>query len=123
VVVWRPRLGAAAERDLIDIVRWTTRNFGTRQAKSYRDLILAALGDLCGGPTIPGSRKRDDIGPDIYSLSVARRGRRARLFLLFRSLKGQIIEVVRILHVNMEIERHLPPELFEPGDLDDPSPP
>jgi toxin ParE1/3/4 len=120
--VWRPHLSAAAERDLADITRWTARKFGTGQATSYRGIILSALMELRLGPAVPGSRKRDEIGPGFHTLSVARRGRRGRHFLLYRPREGQIIEIVRILHMSMEIERHLPGDTPAPDDTGDDPP-
>jgi toxin ParE1/3/4 len=40
---WRTRLGAEAERDLANILQWTAVNFGTRQARVYRDTLLRAM--------------------------------------------------------------------------------
>ncbi len=117
--VWRARLSEKAEQDLIDITRWTARKFGARQAVTYRGIILSALMELRLGPAIPGSKKRDEIGPGLHTLSVARRGRRGSHFLLYRPREGQIIEIVRILHMSMEIGRHLPqdtPPGDDPGD-------
>ncbi|WP_234729405.1 type II toxin-antitoxin system RelE/ParE family toxin [Acidocella facilis] len=106
--VWRARLSEKAEQDLIDITRWTARKFGARQAVTYRGIILSALMELRLGPAVPGSKKRDEIGLGLHTLSVARRGRRGSHFLLYRPREGRIIEIVRILHMSMEIERHLP---------------
>jgi len=33
---WRVRLGRAAELDFANIVKWTTKNFGARQARIYQ---------------------------------------------------------------------------------------
>jgi toxin ParE1/3/4 len=117
--LWRPHLGAEAERDFVDIIRWTARNFGAKQAVAYRGIILSALAELRLGPAVLGARKRDEIAPDLHTLSVARRGRPGRHFLLYRPRDGQIIEIVRILHMSMEIERHLPPDMPAPDDNDD----
>jgi toxin ParE1/3/4 len=36
---WRVRLGAAAELDFANILKWTIENFGVRQSRVYRDTI------------------------------------------------------------------------------------
>jgi toxin ParE1/3/4 len=105
---WRVRLGAAAELDFVNILRWTTENFGAEQARVYRDTLLKAIAELADGPDIAGSRVRNDIMAGLRTLHVARHGRRGRHFLLFRVAKGRIIEIGRILHDQMDLPRHLP---------------
>lgn len=106
---WRVRLGAAAELDVANILRWTTGTFGVRQAHLYRDTLLLAVHALGDGPHPPGSRMREEIGPGIHTLHVARGGRRGRHFLLYRVADERTIEIVRVLHDSMDLGRHLPP--------------
>src|SRR5262245_47327139 len=105
---WRVRLGAVAELDFANILRWTAENFGARQAGIYRDTLLAAIRELANGPDVVGSKVRDDIIPGLRTLHVARHGRRGRHFLLFRVTEGRIIEIGRILHDQMDLQRHVP---------------
>jgi toxin ParE1/3/4 len=104
----RVRLGAQAELDLLSILRWTAQNFGSEQAKNYRATILLSMRELAAGPNLAGARRRDDIVKGFYSLHVARHGRRGRHLLLFQVAGGRNIEIVRILHDNMDLRRHLP---------------
>jgi toxin ParE1/3/4 len=113
---WRVHLGAIAELDFANILKWTTENFGSRQARIYRDTLMQAIGDLANGPDVPGSRARDEIMSGLRTLHVARRGRRGRHFLLYRVVEGQIIEIGRVLHDQMDLQRHLP---FPPGERGD----
>ena len=69
---WRVRLGAVAEVDFANILKWTTENFGARQAAIYRDTLVQAIG-LAKGPDVPGSRARNEIMPGLRTLHVARR--------------------------------------------------
>jgi toxin ParE1/3/4 len=105
---WRVRLGAAAELDFANILKWTTENFGTRQAKVYRDTVVQAIGDLADGPDVAGSRAREEIMPGLRTLHVARHGRRGRHFLMYRVATRRTIEIIRILHDSMDLERHVP---------------
>lgn len=105
---WRVRLGAVAELDFASILVWTTENFGTRQARLYRQTILHAIGELANGPDIAGSKARDEILPGLRTLHIARHGRRGRHLLLYRVGQGRIIEIGRILHDQMDPQRHLP---------------
>src|SRR5260221_13106134 len=53
---WRVRLGAAAEVDFANILKWTNENFGARQSRVYRDSLVQAIGELADGPDVLGSR-------------------------------------------------------------------
>jgi toxin ParE1/3/4 len=53
---WRVRLGAAAELDFVNLVAWTTENFGARQSRIYRDRLVRAIGELASGPDVAGSK-------------------------------------------------------------------
>jgi toxin ParE1/3/4 len=105
---WRVRLGAAAEVDFANILKWTTENFGARQSRVYRDTLVQAIGELAEGPDVAGSKARDEIMAGIRTLHVARRGRRGSHFLMYRAAPNSTIEVVRILHDRMDLRRHVP---------------
>ena len=105
---WRVRLGVAAELDFANILKWTAENFGARQSRLYRDTLVQAIGELANGPDVAGSKARDEIKRGLRTLHIARRGRRGRHFLLYRVAAGRIIEIGRILHDSMDLQRHLP---------------
>jgi toxin ParE1/3/4 len=105
---WRVRLGAAAELDFANIVKWTTENFGARQSRVYQKTLAQALGELAEGPDVAGSKARDEIMPGLRTVHVARRGRRGSHFLMYRVAPKTTIEIVRILHDRMDLQRHLP---------------
>lgn len=108
---WTVRLTAAAEADFEEILRWTVDRFGEAQARIYAETISAALNVLAAGPTIVGARKRDDILKGIFTLHVARKGRKGRHFVMFRvgrAPEREVIEVLRLLHDAMDLQRHLP---------------
>jgi toxin ParE1/3/4 len=102
---WRVRLGAAAEVDFANILKWTTENFG---ARVYRDALVEAIGELADRPNVAGSRARDEIMVGLRTLHVARRGRRGSHFLMYRAAPNSTIEIVRILHDRMDLQRHVP---------------
>ena len=105
---WRVRLGAAAELDFANILKWTAENFGARQSRLYRDTPVQAIGQLADGPNVAGSKARDEVMRGLRTLHVARHGRHGRHFLLYRVAPGRIIEIGRILHDRMDLQRHLP---------------
>jgi len=108
-VVWKIRLAAQAELDFSEIITWTIENFGERQAETYAETLTLALEVLHEGPEPLGAKARDDIGPGIRTLHVARRGRSGRHFVVFREAKDQYIDVLRLLHDSMDLARHVPP--------------
>lgn len=109
--VWQIRLTQSAEDDFQSILRWTRTQFGLRQSKTYARTLSLALTDLVNGPNILGARQREEIGSGIYTLHVARNGRRGRHFVVFRvssSSAAPCIEVLRVLHETMDLPRHFP---------------
>ena len=104
---WRVRLGAAAEIDFANIVKWTAENFGARQSRAYRDSLVQAIGELADGPDVVGCKARDEIMSGLRTLHVARRGRRGSHFLMYRAAPDSTIEIVRILHGRMDLQRHV----------------
>jgi len=105
---WRVRLGAAAEVDFANILKWTTENFGARQSRVYRDTLVQAIGELADGPDVASSKTRDEIAAGLRTLHVARRGRRGSHFLMYRVASKSTVEIVRILHDRMDLRRHVP---------------
>jgi hypothetical protein len=51
---WRVRLGAAAELDFANILKWTTENFGTRQCTATP--LFKRLANLLPVPMLRVSR-------------------------------------------------------------------
>jgi toxin ParE1/3/4 len=70
---------------------------------------MLALAALYQGPDLPDSQPRGEIRPGLRSLHIARKGRRGRHFILYRTAGAERIEVVRILHDSMDVSRYLPP--------------
>ena len=113
-LAWHIRLTSQAEQDLLEITRWTTENFGTRQAEQYAETIGLAIEALHEGPEILGAKVRDEIGTGIRTLHVARQGRKGRHFVAFSVSEGHIINVLRLLHDSMDLAKHLPEDNNEP---------
>src|SRR5260370_31761365 len=107
--LWTVRLTATAESDFQNIIAWTLKEFGDLQARVYADTLSAALVELTAGPTTVGARERSEIGKGLFTMHVARGGRKGRHFVLFRvrSDKRQSqIEVLRLLHDAMDLKLH-----------------
>jgi len=111
---WTVRLTATAEADFQNILRWTGGQFGEAQARVYAKTLSTALEALAGGgPTTAGAKARDEITKGLFTLHVARHGRKGRHFLLFcvghDDAGREVMEVLRVLHDAMDLPRHLPP--------------
>lgn len=108
--LWTVRLSAAAQEDYKQILRWSRDSFGQLQARVYKVTLDLALKDLCEGPEIVGVKLRSDIYPDSYTLHVERKGRKGRHFIHFQvgaAADGRFLNVLRILHDQMDLARHL----------------
>ena len=116
----RLRLADQAERDFLEILRWTTARFGSSQSVRYRGVIAAALGELQEDPLPPNVQDRSDILPSLKFYHVAHRRRPGRHFILFKIVEQDretIVEVLRILHDSMDFKQHLAGE----GGSEDPA--
>lgn len=108
--VWIVRLSAAAAADFQDIIDWTEEHFGPTQSNIYEQSLKDVLTALEGGTDSAGAKLRGDIGRNIYTLHMARRGRRGRHVIVLRAAKMDgrpIVDVVRILHDAMDLRRHV----------------
>lgn len=106
------RLTHQAELDVLDITQWTAEQFGELQADQYLETISLALEALANGPETPGVKNRNELGPDICTLHIARHGRKASHFVVFRVSEAQVLDILRILHDRMELSRHIPDPQF-----------
>jgi toxin ParE1/3/4 len=105
---WRVRIAQQADRDITDILRWTAAHFSSQQADVYAETLTLAMNALFQGPGAPGARIRNDIQPGLFSLHVARQGRRGRHFIMFRADDAcHCIDVLRVLHDSMDLTRHI----------------
>jgi toxin ParE1/3/4 len=104
---WTVRLAEKAELDLLDALLWTSDQFGVLQAEDYLETLTLALEALNNGPDLAGAKVREDIGPGIRTLHVARLGRNGRHLVVFRVADSRTIDVVRLLHDSMDLIRHL----------------
>lgn len=108
--LWQIALTDRAERDILEIADWTAENFGQLQAAAYSKVIYTAARELELGPDPIGVKLRDDIFPGLRLIHVARHGRHGRHLILFRIVRERerMIEILRILHDQMDLIRHLP---------------
>jgi len=105
---WTVRLVAVSERDYLEVIQRSAQDFGPLQAEVYAQTLALALDALReNGPLTIGVKPREEIGAGIFTLHAARFKRKASHFLVFRVLRAQTIEVLRILHDRMDLARHI----------------
>jgi toxin ParE1/3/4 len=105
---WTAHLTDQAAQDIENILDWTYEQFGPLQMDAYTDVINDAIEALTEGPQLNGVRPRPELGEDVATLHVARKGRKGRHLLIFRvHEQDRVIEVLRILHDSMDLARHL----------------
>ena len=108
----------AADADLEAILAWSNDRFGANARLRYEALILQAIQDVAADPDRPGSRTRPELGRGVrtYHLAHSRhrvarsagRVKEPRHFLLYRVRADGRVEIGRILHDSMDLDRHRP---------------
>ncbi len=88
-------LAARASADLLEIVRYTYRQWGAGQAQSYREELQLALQQLSMRPDL--GRRREAIAPGLRSFPVAQH------VAFYTQRRGRIV-VLRILHPSMNVD-------------------
>lgn len=83
-------------------------------------MLTTALRDIGAAPERLGSAPRPDLGFAVrcYHLRHSQENaralgafvRRPRHFLLYRTMLPDLVDIDRVLHDAVEIERHLPPD-------------
>jgi toxin ParE1/3/4 len=107
---WSVLITAPAAADLQEILHWTLLQFGNRQAHVYAETLISAIEALESGPAISGVKDRAEIAKGLFTLHVARKGRKGRHFVLFRIASGspgRQLEVLRLLHDATDLRRQL----------------
>jgi toxin ParE1/3/4 len=93
-----------------EVLLYTLVQFGERQYQQYSELIRLALADILRNPLATPAVHRPEIHRDARVFYIARRGKRARHYFLYRVIKGERIQLGRFLHDSMDLQRHLPDE-------------
>lgn len=120
----RYRLSPLAEQDLEAILTWTHEHFGEQGRIRYEALLVRAILDVVADPQRPGCQPRPELAPGAMTFHLLRsrdhvpnatgRVRQPRHFLLFRIAADGCLEIGRVLHDSMDLERHLPDEYRPP---------
>jgi toxin ParE1/3/4 len=111
-------LAPAAARDIQAILAHSQERFGEQARLRYEALIVQAILDIAEDPEVTGSASRAEIAESArtYHLYYSRNRvasppggvKRPRHVLLYRITVAGDVEIGRVLHDSMELERHLP---------------
>lgn len=91
------RLSPLAEADLEDIWVYTRRRWSLAQAESYHTDLMSVMEQLAAGQK---EGRRCDIRDGYFKCP-------AGSHVIFYRLSGINLDVIRILHQRMDVERHL----------------
>lgn len=94
------RLTRLAERDLLEIGRYTQREWGREQRTAYLRRLHQRMRALAENPRL--GLARDDVREGYRSWLEGRH------LLFYRPLPEGGILVVRVLHASMDVSRHFP---------------
>lgn len=89
---------ALAENDLLEIWLYTAEEWNLSQADNYVTQLVSALKNLLDHPEL--GKDRSDIKTGYRSLLINHH-------LAFYKLKGDEIQVMRVLHESVDIEKHI----------------
>jgi toxin ParE1/3/4 len=100
------QFSASAQADIANILAWSRKRFGPTQVLEYARTLASAAKSLNRGAGTAGAKFRPEIAPHLWTLHVARGGRRGRHFIVFRlDEEAATVEVLRIFHDAMDLAR------------------
>jgi toxin ParE1/3/4 len=89
-----------AQRDIVQVLKYTREKWGEAQAREYHQLIHEALLAIASAPRRGRSYHR--VRPDILGHHIGQPGRPARHILFYRIASTHTVEIVRFLHDAMD---------------------
>lgn len=95
-----PHLSRRARADLGEIWDYTAKHWGDQQADDYLRTIWRACQDIAAGTAV--GRSADEIRLGYSRFAVG-----AHVLFYRRTGRNSQIEIVRILHLRMDLPRHL----------------
>lgn len=84
-----------AESDLIEIARYTLREWGSKQRERYIQEIFGLFSEIAEAPNL--SQNRDDIRPDLKSR------RHKNTHTVYFRVEGGVVQILRVLHVRQDV--------------------
>lgn len=95
----KPRFTNRAVDDLTNIWEYTLVKWSERQADYYYEMLISSCTEIANAP---------DLGKEYHSIASDLFGLRANRHIIFyRVLDSQIVEIIRILHVRMDLKSRI----------------
>ena len=94
------RLSNYADRDLLSILKYTKKVWGSEQGFTYLGLLGRARDKIVANSFLPGSKPREDLAAGCRSFRCGKH-------VYFYRLRDNTVEIARILHESMDFERHI----------------
>lgn len=88
-------LTRSAESDLIEIARYTRREWGERQRDKYIRELFDLFAAIAAAPHL--SQNRDHIRPDLKSR------RHKKTHTVYFRVEGDTAQILRVLHVRQDV--------------------
>lgn len=88
-------LTRSAESDLIEIARYTRREWGERQRDTYIHDLFALFAAIAADPQL--SQNRSQIRPGLRSR------RHQKTHTVYFRVEGGTVQILRVLHVRQEV--------------------
>ena len=107
-MIHKPRFSHRASRQIAEVLRWTRQHFGAHQRDAYAKLIELAVAEITENSESPRSRRSVELHEAARIMPIARIGKPARHFLVYRIEKNGRVEIGCFLHERMNLRRHLP---------------
>ena len=96
-------LSPEAKTDIINIRKYTTRQWGKAQTDKYSSHLRERMRCLADNPMF--GKSRDEVKEGYRSFNEGSH-------IIFYRVAGSVIEIIGILHQNMDIEQNLSSENF-----------
>ena len=93
------KLTGEAQRDIIEIRDYTSRNWGAKQSRDYLRKLQVVLSQLAEMPGM-GQHRIDDFGADVYSFPYVSH-------MIYYCARDTNIVVLAVLHQSRVPTRHL----------------
>jgi len=92
------RISAPAQQNLKDIATYTKTTWGNKQAQHYLKQLRQSFDRLCIEPNL--GKPYPDIDQTLQSHLCQKH-------IIFYRINGNTLNIIRILHQSMDIEKHL----------------
>jgi toxin ParE1/3/4 len=121
--VAKVRFSRSARADIARILATSLARWGAEGRRRYEALLATTIRQVAANPEGPLTRRRPDLPGDVRSfhfrhaiVTASDKVRAPAHVVYYRAARGDLIEVVAVLHDRMDPALHLSPEDAAPKD-------